>query len=306
MDFLYFLEGIRCPFLDAVMSAVTYLGSEAVFMMAALICFWCIDKKRGYFILAVGFVGTVISQFLKLVCHVPRPWVRDPEFTIVESARADAGGYSFPSGHTQNVVSYAGPAALTAKKAAVRVVFVVIILLTAFSRMYLGVHTPADVLTGLAIGVVLLFLLRPLFEKRGDDPKTMCVVLAVMAIIAVVYTAFTSLHAWPHDIDAENLYEGVKNGWSLSGACLGMLLAYILDFKYIHFETNAPIPAQIIKVVIGLALTVLIKTVLKAPLLALFGGSMAAHGVRYFIMVMFAAAVWPLTFKKIASLFEKK
>ena len=47
MGFLYFLEGIRCPFLDAVMSAVTYLGSEAVFMMAALICFWCIDKKRG-------------------------------------------------------------------------------------------------------------------------------------------------------------------------------------------------------------------------------------------------------------------
>ena len=50
--------------------------------------------------MTVGFFGTLVNQFLKLVCRVPRPWVRDPNFTIVEAARADATGYSFPSGHT--------------------------------------------------------------------------------------------------------------------------------------------------------------------------------------------------------------
>ena len=70
-----------------------------------------IDKKQGYFILAVGFLGTIINQFLKLIFRIPRPWVQNPEFTLVESARAEATGYSLPSGHTQNGVGVFGSVA---------------------------------------------------------------------------------------------------------------------------------------------------------------------------------------------------
>ena len=87
MDFLYALEGIRTPALDAVMSAITQLGGEVVFMAVAIIAFWCVNKNLGYYILTTGFAGTVFNQFLKITCRVDRPWVRDPDFTIVESAR---------------------------------------------------------------------------------------------------------------------------------------------------------------------------------------------------------------------------
>ena len=97
MEILHALESIRCPFLDAVMYGITQLGGEAIFMAVAIVVFWCIDKSKGYFILTVGFLSTVVNQFLKLIFRVPRPWVKDPEFTIVEAARSDAGGYSFPS-----------------------------------------------------------------------------------------------------------------------------------------------------------------------------------------------------------------
>ena len=103
MTLLYWFESIRLPALDAFMSLVTRLGEETFFMAAALFVFWCRDKRRGYYLLSVGFVGTLVNQWLKIVCRVPRPWVRDPNFTIVESAKEAAGGYSFPSGHTQNV-----------------------------------------------------------------------------------------------------------------------------------------------------------------------------------------------------------
>ena len=108
MELLYALESIRTPFLDKLMALVTNLGGETVFIAAAIIVFWCISKKCGYYMMTVGFAGTIINQFLKLWFRIPRPWVKDPNFSIVESARAEATGYSFPSGHTQNAFATLG------------------------------------------------------------------------------------------------------------------------------------------------------------------------------------------------------
>ena len=92
MKLLYLLEGIRTPFGDTFFSLITHLGEETLFIVAGLLFFWCINKYEGYFQLAVGLSGTVINQFLKLVFRIPRPWVKDENFTIVESARAEATG----------------------------------------------------------------------------------------------------------------------------------------------------------------------------------------------------------------------
>ena len=48
MSLLYFLESIRNPVLDAFFSFITKFGEETVFMVAALIIFWCINKYHGY------------------------------------------------------------------------------------------------------------------------------------------------------------------------------------------------------------------------------------------------------------------
>ena len=108
MSFLYLLEGIRCPFLDRLFSLITELGGETLYMAVAIAVYWCVSKGLGYYILTTGFVGTIANQFLKLCFRIPRPWVLDPDFSIVESARAGATGYSFPSGHTQNAFSSFG------------------------------------------------------------------------------------------------------------------------------------------------------------------------------------------------------
>ena len=160
MAVLRLLEGLRTPFWDAVFGALTYLGDETLFMVVAMCMFWCVDKRRGYFLLYTGFLGTLANQFLKLLCCVPRPWLLDPQFTIVESARGAATGYSFPSGHTQNAVGTYGGIARTSRRRAVRVACVAVILLVAFSRLYLGVHTPLDVGVSLALGAALVLLPR--------------------------------------------------------------------------------------------------------------------------------------------------
>ena len=90
MDFLRLLAAGRCGALDTFFSSLTYFGSEIAFMAAALLIFWCVDKRQGYYVFLVGALGTVCNQFLKLAFRIPRPWVLDPDFQIVEAARADA------------------------------------------------------------------------------------------------------------------------------------------------------------------------------------------------------------------------
>jgi undecaprenyl-diphosphatase len=158
MNFLHLLEGLRTPFLDTVMTLLTHLGEETLFMMVALVFFWCLDKHRGYYLLFVGFTGTVCIQILKMIFRVPRPWVLDPEFTIVESAREGATGYSFPSGHTQCATNVYGGIARSSKRRWVQIGGVILFLIVALTRMYLGVHTPLDVGVSLLLGIGLVFL----------------------------------------------------------------------------------------------------------------------------------------------------
>ncbi len=294
MGILYMLEGLRAPVLDKLFSAVTFLGGEGVFIAVAIVVFWCVSKRDGYYLIAAGVGGTVINQTMKIVCRVPRPWVRDPGFTIVESARAGATGYSFPSGHSQNSVVALGGTARFAGKRWLQAALWVLAALVCFSRMYLGVHTPADVAVGAGIGLALVFGLYPLFRK--DDPRLAEGVFAVIYALAAA-ACWLSGARMLEGADPDNLAEFQKNSFTMFGVAAAVMIAAPIERKYIRFETKAPWWAQILKCALGLALVMGLRMVLKAPLNALFGGRQAANAVRYMLMVLAAVLVWPLTFK---------
>lgn len=306
MELLYFLEGLRTPVGDAFFSLITHLGEETLFIVAGLLVFWCIDKLQGYYLLIVGLTGTVINQFLKLWFRIPRPWVKDPDFTIVESARAEATGYSFPSGHTQSSVGVFGSVARWNKNLAVRVVCIVLCVLVPLSRMYLGVHTPMDVGVSVFVALVLIFGVYPLIQKAAENPTTMRVIMGGMVFIAAANIAFVELYHFPADVDADNLAHGIKNAYTMMGCMLGVWLTYEVDSRFIQFQTQAVWWAQVLKLVIGLAILLAIKAGMKAPLLAVFGGHDIANAVRYFLMVAFAGCIWPMTFDFWGKLGQRK
>ena len=298
MDILYFFESIRNPILDFFFSVITKFGEETVFMVAALIIFWCINKYNGYYILSIGFLGTVVNQFLKISYRIPHPWVKDPNFTIVESARAEATGYSFPSGHTQSSVSTFGGIAKTAKQGWVKIVSIALAILVPFSRMYLGVHTPLDVLVSVAVALVLIFVFHPIIEKSKTNHKYMGWLIGTMVLISLANLLYVTLHTFPADVDAANLESAVKNAYKLFGAVLGIVVVYYFDSQYIDFKTEARILGQILKVVLGLVVILAIKEGLK-PLFGLLGieSPILVQSFRYFLMVIAAGNIWPLTFK---------
>ncbi len=306
MSFLYFLESLRNPVCDFLFSVITLLGEETVFMAVGMIVFWCVDKYQGYYLLTTGFLGTVINQFLKMLCRVPRPWIKDPSFTIVESAREAATGYSFPSGHTQTSVGLFGGLARYNKNNILRICALCVCVLVPLSRMYLGVHTPLDVGVSSLMALVLIFGAYPLFKKAENSPLTMYIILGGMTLISVAYLLFAVLFPFPADTDAHNLLSAQKNAYTLLGCILGLLLAYTVDIKYTKFPTKAVWWAQLIKIIVGIGLVLLVKEVLRSPLDALFGGHLVARAVRYFLMVVAGGVLWPKTFKYFSNIKSKK
>ena len=309
MSFLYALESIRNPVLDALFSVITLCGEETVFMAIGMIIFLCFNKNQGYYLLCVGFVGTVINQFLKMVFRIPRPWIKDPNFTIVESAREAATGYSFPSGHTQTSVGLLGGIARWNKGRILRIVTIAFCVLVPLSRMYLGVHTPADVGVSIVLALLLIFVGYPLFQKAEHSPKLMYGILFSLTGIMIAYLCFICLYQFPESVYLEenihNLQSAQKNGFTLMGCILGILLVYTADRKWIHFETEAVWWVQIIKAVGGIGLVIAAKELLRFPLNAFLEAVSWARLIRYFLIVIVGGILWPMTFRYLAKLGRK-
>lgn len=303
MELLYFLEKIRVPGLNEFMLGITHLGAETAFLVTALIVFWCVNKRQGYYILSVGFVGTIMNQFLKLWFRIPRPFELDPDFKCLPAAFEGASGFSFPSGHTQSSVGTFGGIAHSTKNRWVKGVAIGIAVIVPFSRMYVGVHTPQDVLVAAIMALVLIFAFKPIVY--GKDGKYMPVLLAAMSALAIAYLCFVELYEFPKDVNFERLESGIESAYTLLGALMGMLVVYFADEKWLRFPTKAVWWAQILKVLLGLVVVLAVKEGLRAPLNFLFAEKIGRL-VRYFLVVVTAGIVWPLTFKLFGKLGRKE
>ncbi len=304
MEFLYFLEKLRNPVLDFLMQTLTHLGEETVFMAVAMFFLWCVDKMKGYYLLTIGFLGAQINQLLKVTFRVPRPWVKDPNFTVVESAVPEATGYSFPSGHTQSGVGTFGGLARWTHRRWLRWICIAICFIVPFTRMYLGVHTPADVCVSILIASALIFGLYPIIHKAGEHPKGMQFLLLAMLAWSIGQVLFMELFPFPADANGEELFSALKNAYKMLGAVAGFVVVYELDQRYIRYETVGCWWVQLLKWLPGLGLSVAIKELMYL-LLDFLPGELLHRMIAYFVLVLFAGAVWPLTFQYIRKL-EKK
>ena len=221
----------------------------------------------------------------------------------MEDAIEGASGYSFPSGHTQTSVGTFGGIAAVNKNKIVRWICIAIAVIVPFSRMYLGVHTPLDVGVGAVMAIALIFIMRPLIF--GKDGKYIPYVLVGMTVVSLAYLLFVELYPFPADVDVHNLESGTKNAYTMIGALSAFIVVYIADEKWLHFDVKAVWWAQLIKIVVGLALVIGVKEGLRAPL-ELLMPTLIARAVRYFALVIVAGVVWPLSFKWFAKLGKKE
>ena len=180
-----------------------------------------------------------------------------------------------------------------------------ICILVPLSRMYLGVHTPEDVLVGAGLSVLMISVLSPMVWRHSErGTKDIFAMILSLSLCLLLYANF-----FPFPIETDqmhNLTSGSKNAYTMLGASAGLLMVYPLESKYVNFETKAIWWAQILKVLLGFGVVLAIKEGLRAPLDMLFGGHLIARSVRYFLMVLMAGLVWPMTFRWFSGIGVKK
>jgi membrane-associated phospholipid phosphatase len=149
--------GPLAPVLDALMRALSFLGSDPFLLLLVVALYWCFDRTLGRDLSILLVASGAANTLLKSLFKDPRPFWRDPAL-----GRAGAGGYGMPSGHAQeSAVVYWWLARDLFREWGRRLAGILLSLLPLLigvSRVYLGVHDAADVLAGLALGGLVLFL----------------------------------------------------------------------------------------------------------------------------------------------------
>ena len=161
-------ENLWCPVLDALMPWITLLGDAGIFWIAAAVVLLCIPKyrKAGLSMGAALLMGLVLCN-LTLKPLVAR--IRPYDFVLAHYGRnitllvSTPHDFSFPSGHT--IASFEGAVALLLHNKKLGIPALILACLIAFSRMYLYVHYPTDVIFSMILGTALAFLGSWLVKK---------------------------------------------------------------------------------------------------------------------------------------------
>ena len=291
MEFLYFLESIRSSVLNVFFIICTSFGEELVLVSLFAVIYWCINKTLAYRIAFSYFLSGVVVQGLKVHFRIERPWVIDPDFKPVDSVLDTATGYSFPSGHTQSSTSLYSSIALHFKKKALYILSFAIIALVMFSRMYLGCHTPKDVLVSFAITFIISLVVSLVYDNLNSSLVTDLTVMLFTLILSA------GLFVYSYQLVAAGVTTDVlaMDGFKAAGAGMGFGIGWFIEKRFIRFTPkNSRFGIQVLKLVLGLGVTV----ALKAGLKLLLGDTIITNTIRYFLILLWVVALFPLIIKK--------
>lgn len=244
IEYLLWLQNIRerlGPVMEAVFNGISLLGIAA--LVFGFIIYLCYSKKNGLFIMITFTLGTVVNNTLKNIVCCYRPWIRDSRVKPSKYALHGATGYSFPSGHSQTGACVYGAIGWRYRaKKALKWLMIVLIILVPFSRNYLGVHTPQDVIVGTLEGLFMVFLTQKIFdlyEKNEHDDFRIMIAGLMLDIVLILFTVFKS---YPLNYENGKLVVDpiVMQADALKayGFFAGFLTGGYLEHRYVGFVTE--------------------------------------------------------------------
>ncbi len=274
-DFRNSINDALTPFMEWVsMFATTYLLLFAVFY------YWFHDKKKGLYTLVSYYFCMVVTPLIKLTACVYRPWIRDSRIIPAGDSITTATGYSFPSGHTTTAGPIAGGMAVNLRKEKstrwISVLFVLFIFATAFSRNYLGVHTPQDVTVALLLTALSLYLTAKLFAYLDEHPEKENLLLLCGFIFCWAGIAYITFKQYPMTLNAEGKLivdpqKMMNDGYGDLGKVIGFIIARFVEKTWIRFKPLKKSALSLVLCLLGLIPLALLKQYIRPVMTSAFG-----------------------------------
>lgn len=287
IDFLKLLEGIRTNFLNKLFEMITFLGEETLIILIVAIIYFAFSKKEAKRLFFIVVTSTAVNTIAKNLIKRPRPFANG-EITAIRQETAT--GYSFPSGHTQNISTLATYFSQRIRKIWFIIIASIVVLLVGFSRMYLGVHYPSDVIVGLLLGVGVTIGFSFLYDKVKNQNLLMLIILLALVPFFVAFM-FAK--------DEETLSLSA-NFYKMFGMFSGLLVGSIFEENIVKYDISGPIWKKLLRVVIAIGLVFIVKEGFKLTYKnAGMEVKLIMDSIRYFLMLFVGLGACPLLFKKI-------
>ena len=290
-------------FLTDFFVKMTFLGelNSAIVIMALI--YWSVSKELGTYLM-MGWSGNrLVNGALKVTFCAYRPWIRDARILPYGNAITTATGYSFPSGHTMNAATvFGGGAVRKDLPKALRVTLGVIVALVAFSRIFLGVHTPQDILVGACAGILVMWGTARLMQWLAVHPEKDLLVAGIGLALGVAIALYAGLKSYPADYNAEGklIVDGAKmanDTFKGVGYCAAFLIGWILERRYVGFTTDISLPRKLSRAVIGLLGFYAVSLILNALLKSWIPGPVGTT-LSCFLQILYIVFLFPLCVKR--------
>ncbi len=274
LDFLILLQSFENPFLTGVLKIISEIITPLPLSLIAIVVYLSINKRKGI-ILALTVISSVtLNSAVKLIFRVQRPFLLNDEIKRLD----DTEGFSFPSGHTQQASGMGFLIGKEKKPLWGVALWLIITLLMALSRMYLGMHSPLDVFVGAVLGILVTVLMCKLYDLAE---KMNC------PIILHAVTLFSLIAMFASKLDDDIL--------TMAALSLGAITGYIIDEKAIFYKVPETLGKKALAALLGVIIIGLFKYLL----------SLIVPDIRYLRFLEYTAfglsitAVAPYIIKKI-------
>ncbi len=290
---LDFFNKLNNDFLTAFFYFITEFGSGEITIIILAFIYYCYNKDIAKTLGYICINSMMLNGIAKSLFLAKRPFQYEGKeyLRALDESLDGATGTSFPSGHSQNTGSLFTSLIILFQKKWIRIICTIFIILIPVSRLYLGVHFPVDVITGLFLGIgtsCLGYFLINFFKKKG---YTLYILYSISILIFLPFIIFNINN--PQVLDLFKAF----------GLYLGFVLGCFIEEKKVKFDYNVKWSYKLIRIVGGLILLLGIKSGVKILFKMIdFIPNNLLDLVRYGLISLVAIGIFPLIFVK----YEKK
>lgn len=280
-----FMQAMQNGVFDFFFNFVSFLGEDYVFILVLGFIYWTYDKELGEIMALALAISVVANNFLKELFDAQRPFEKYPD-VIINKRPDTATGASFPSGHTQNFTAFLFAYFYKNNSRKILIPAIILSILMALSRVYLGVHFLEDVVFAILFGILIAYIIHFIYESIYPDVE---ILDRVFLSILVVFSILLIL------MNSEDYYKGY-------GILAGFILAIKYERKNVKFTFEVSKLKKFYRLSLGLAIMLVIQIGLKELFNLTFGKDFTyinmLHLLRYFLIAFVGFGLYPQLFKK--------